>query len=391
MARVTLRNLQKTFTDPQSKKEVRAVRDLDLEIRDGEFMVLVGPSGCGKTTTMRMIAGLEECTGGEILIGDRVVNDVPPRDRNIAMVFQNYALYPHMSVYENMAFGLKLRMLPNMFWQLGHQSETKTIKADIDKRIREAAQTLGIGGDMLERKPKALSGGQRQRVALGRAIVRDPQVFLMDEPLSNLDAKLRVQTRADLIKLHRRLGTTTIYVTHDQVEAMTMGQRIAVMKDGILQQCDTPLALYHHPANMFVAGFLGTPSMNFVHEATVVKNGAAPLLDTGDFKIHLPPARAEALAPYIGKTVVLGLRPQDIHDKSLAPQNVRSQENALRMTVDVIEPMGAVSTVFLNSGRQSLVAEVDAETSAKEGAPMDVLLDAESAHVFDKDTEIAIV
>ncbi len=390
MARVTLRNLQKTFTDPQSKKEVRAVQNLDLEIRDGEFMVLVGPSGCGKTTTMRMIAGLEESTGGEILIGDRVVNDVPPRDRNIAMVFQNYALYPHMSVYENMAFGLKLRMLPNMLWQLSHQAEAKTIKADIDKRIQDAAATLGIE-KMLDRKPKALSGGQRQRVALGRAIVRDPEVFLMDEPLSNLDAKLRVQTRADLIKLHRRLGTTTIYVTHDQVEAMTMGQRIAVMKDGLLQQCDTPLALYHHPANMFVAGFLGTPSMNFLYEAQVVKNGAAPLLDTGEFKIHLSPERAASLAPYTGKTVVLGLRPQDIHDKNLAPQNVRNQENAVRMTVDVIEPMGAVSTVFLNSGRQSLVAEVDAETSAKEGAPLDVLLDAESAHLFDKDTELAIV
>ena len=390
MARVTLRNLQKTFTDPQTKKQVQAVQNLDLEINDGEFMVLVGPSGCGKTTTMRMIAGLEESTGGEILIGDRVVNDVPPRDRNIAMVFQNYALYPHMSVYENMAFGLKLRMLPSLVWQLSHQSEARAIKTDIDKRIRDAAETLGISS-MLDRKPKALSGGQRQRVALGRAIVRDPEVFLMDEPLSNLDAKLRVQTRADLIKLHRRLGTTTIYVTHDQVEAMTMGQRIAVMKDGLLQQCDTPLNLYHHPVNMFVGGFLGTPSMNFLHEATVVKNGASPLLDTGEFKIHLPPARAAALAPYTGKTVVLGLRPQDIHDKNLAPQAVRNQENALRMTVDVIEPMGAVSTVFLNSGRQSLVAEVDAETSAREGAPLDVLLDAESAHVFDKDTEQAIV
>lgn len=389
MARVTLRNLQKTFVDPQSKKEVQAVSNLNLEIHDGEFMVLVGPSGCGKTTTMRMVAGLEEVTSGEILIGDRVVNDVPPRDRNIAMVFQNYALYPHMSVYDNMAFGLRLRLLPNLMWQLSHAAEAKEIKQDIDRRIQRAADTLDIK-HLLDRKPKALSGGQRQRVALGRAIVRDPQVYLMDEPLSNLDAKLRVQTRAELIKLHRELKTTTIYVTHDQVEAMTMGQRIAVMKDGLLQQCDTPLALYHNPANMFVAGFLGTPSMNFIHEAQVVKNGAAPLLDTGEFKLHLSEAKAAALQDYIGRTVVLGVRPQDIHDRTLAPDNLRDQ-TPVRMSVDVIEPMGAVSTLFLNSGRQSLIAEVDAETRAKEGAPLDVVIDGSSAHVFDKETERAIV
>lgn len=389
MARVTLRNLQKTFVDPQSKKEVHAVSNLNLEINDGEFMVLVGPSGCGKTTTMRMVAGLEEVTSGEILIGDRVVNDVPPRDRNIAMVFQNYALYPHMSVYENMAFGLRLRMLPSLMWQLSHQAEAKEIKGDIDRRIQRVAGTLDIK-HLLDRKPKALSGGQRQRVALGRAIVRDPQVYLMDEPLSNLDAKLRVQTRAELIKLHRDLKTTTIYVTHDQVEAMTMGQRIAVMKDGLLQQCDTPLALYHNPANMFVAGFLGTPSMNFIHEAQVVKNGAAPLLDTGEFKIHLPESKAAALRDYIGRTVVLGLRPQDIHDRAIAPANLRDQA-PVRMSVDVIEPMGAVSTLFLNSGRQSLIAEVDADSHAKEGAPLDVVIDSSAAHVFDKETERAIV
>jgi multiple sugar transport system ATP-binding protein len=390
MARVTLRNLQKTFTDPQSKKEVHAVNNLNLEINDGEFMVLVGPSGCGKTTTMRMVAGLEESTSGEILIGDRVVNDVPPRDRNIAMVFQNYALYPHMSVYDNMAFGLRLRLLPSIFEQLANPAKTREIKAEIDKRIREAAATLGIE-PMLDRKPKALSGGQRQRVALGRAIVREPQVFLMDEPLSNLDAKLRVQTRADLIKLHRRLGITTIYVTHDQVEAMTMGQRIAVMKDGLLQQCDTPLNLYHNPANMFVAGFLGTPSMNFIHEATVVKNGSGPQLDTGEFKVHLPEKFAPRLNEYIGRQVVFGIRPKDIHDKTLAPSDVTQQGNLVRMNVDVIEPMGSSSTVFLNSGRQMLVAEVEAETVAKEGAPLDVYLDAEAAHVFDKETEQAIV
>jgi multiple sugar transport system ATP-binding protein len=390
MAGVHLKSLSKVFTDAQTKKEVRAVNSLDLDIRDGEFLVLVGPSGCGKTTALRMIAGLEEATGGQILIGDRVVNDVPPRDRNIAMVFQNYALYPHMSVYENMAFGLKLRMLPGLAWQIGHMAEARRIKTEIDKRIQDAAAFLDIK-HLLDRKPKALSGGQRQRVALGRAIVREPQVFLMDEPLSNLDAKLRVQTRAELIKLHRRLGITTIYVTHDQVEAMTMGQRIAVMKDGLLQQCDTPLNLYHDPVNMFVAGFLGTPGMNFIHEAKVVKNGARPLLDTGTFKLHLPEARAAALADYVGKEVVLGLRPQDIHDKALSSPTTPNLDNVVRMTVDVIEPMGAVSTVFLNVGNQSLVAEIDAETKAKEGAPLDVVLDAAAAHVFDKDTEQTIV
>jgi multiple sugar transport system ATP-binding protein len=281
-------------------------------------------------------------------------------------------------------------MLPGFAWQIAHMAEARRIKTEIDKRIQDAAAFLDIK-HLLDRKPKALSGGQRQRVALGRAIVREPQVFLMDEPLSNLDAKLRVQTRAELIKLHRRLGITTIYVTHDQVEAMTMGQRIAVMKDGLLQQCDTPLNLYHDPVNMFVAGFLGTPGMNFIHEAKVVKNGARPLLDTGTFKLHLPEARAAALADYVGKEVVLGLRPQDIHDKALSSPTTPDLDNVVRMTVDVIEPMGAVSTVFLNVGNQSLVAEIDAETKAKEGAPLDVVLDAAAAHVFDKDTEQTIV
>ena len=389
MASVTLRNLTKTFTDPQTKKEVHAVQNLNMEIRDGEFMVLVGPSGCGKTTTMRMVAGLEEVTEGEILIGDRVVNDVPPRDRNIAMVFQNYALYPHMSVYDNMAFGLRLRMLPGLFEQISNPQKTKEIKAEIDKRIQVAGERLGIL-KLLDRKPKALSGGQRQRVALGRAIVRDPQVYLMDEPLSNLDAQLRVQTRAELIKLHRDLKTTTIYVTHDQVEAMTMGQRIAVMKDGLLQQCDTPLTLYHNPVNMFVAGFLGTPSMNFIKEARVVKNGSRPLIDAGEFQVHLPEDRAARLSDYVGREVVFGIRPQDIFDKSYAPSGI-AEQSSIRMTVDVIEQMGAVSTLLLTSGAQVLVAEVDAETRAKEGAPLDIVLDTASAHVFDKDTEQAIV
>jgi multiple sugar transport system ATP-binding protein len=294
-----------------------------------------------------------------------------------------------MSVYDNMAFGLRLRMLPGIPWQLSHPKETREVKDEIDQRIKDTAERLGISA-LLDRKPKALSGGQRQRVALGRAIVREPQVYLMDEPLSNLDAKLRVQTRAELIKLHRDLKTTTIYVTHDQVEAMTMGQRIAVMKDGLLHQVDTPLRLYHEPANMFVAGFLGTPSMNFVHEAQVVKNGAQPLIDAGEFQVHLPENRAGALRDYIGKSVVLGIRPQDIHDKAIAPPDL-AQQPPIRMTVDVIEPMGAVATIFLNSGRQTLVAEVDAETHAKEGAPLDVVIDPTAAHVFDKETELAIV
>ena len=387
MARVELRNLTKVFTDAQSKKEVRAVDNLNLTIEDGEFLVLVGPSGCGKSTTMRMVAGLEESTGGEIRIGDRLVNDVPPRDRNIAMVFQNYALYPHMSVYDNMAFGLRLRQLPGMVWQMSHAAEAKKIKADIDRNIQETADLLDIK-HLLDRKPKALSGGQRQRVALGRAIVRHPEVFLMDEPLSNLDAKLRVQTRAELIKLHRRLGVTTIYVTHDQVEAMTMGQRIVVMKDGLLQQCDTPLSLYHNPVNMFVAGFLGTPSMNFV-EATVSKNGGAPVVDAGSFQVHLPESKTRALQDYIGKTVILGLRPEDIHDKSLT--NLTDTTNMTRMKVDVVEPMGANSIIYLTAGQHTLLADVDADSKAKEGDSLDVILDADAAHVFDKETEQAIV
>jgi len=390
MARVTLTNLNKTFVDAQSKKEVTAVNNVNLEIHDGEFMVLVGPSGCGKTTTMRMIAGLEESTSGEIRIGDRVVNDVPPRDRNIAMVFQNYALYPHMSVYENMAFGLKLRMLPSMWWQMTHSAEARERKNDIDRRVRKAADTLGIS-HLLDRKPRALSGGQRQRVALGRAIVREPQVFLMDEPLSNLDAKLREQTRTELIRLHRDLGVTTIYVTHDQVEAMTMGQRIAVMKDGIMQQCDTPENLYRNPANLFVAGFLGTPSMNFVRSARIVKNGAAPLIEAPGLRLHLPEERANALNAYVGKEVVLGIRPVDIYDQAHAPARVSAQKNTAQVVVDVVEPLGSKSTVYLTAGPSTLVAEIDAETQARVGQPLEILVDAERAHVFDTETERAIV
>ena len=366
MASVTLKNLVKTF------KNVDAVNDVSLEIKDKEFLVLVGPSGCGKTTALRCIAGLEEATDGEILIGDRVVNDVSPKDRDIAMVFQNYALYPHMSVYDNMAFGLKLRKVP---------------KDQIKKRVEEAADLLGLR-ELLNRKPKQLSGGQRQRVALGRAIVREPKVFLMDEPLSNLDAKLRVQTRAELIKLHRRLGITTIYVTHDQVEAMTMGDRIAVMKDGVVQQLDTPLGLYHNPVNMFVAGFIGTPSMNFVDASLESANGSV-FVDTGAFKVRVPDSKTESVKTAVGKPVVFGVRPEDIFDRNLHSQVTATEDNSVKATVDVIEPMGAIVTTYLTAGPHALVATIDADTKAKEGEQIDLVLDMERTHVFDKETEQA--
>ncbi len=367
MASVTLSHIFKRFD------KVTAVNDLNLDIRDKEFMVLVGPSGCGKTTALRMIAGLEEISDGDIRIGERVVNDVSPKDRDIAMVFQNYALYPHMSVYENMAFGLKLRKVP---------------KADIQKRVSDAAQLLGIEA-LLQRKPKALSGGQRQRVALGRAIVREPQVFLMDEPLSNLDAMLRVQTRAELIKLHRRLGITTIYVTHDQVEAMTMGDRIAVMKDGLLQQCDTPMILYSRPVNMFVAGFIGTPSMNFL-PATVEKGAGGYVINCGAFSVAPPAAQAGQLDAWVGKSVVFGVRPPDIFDKSLKNPIDAVPENTVRTQVDVSEPMGDIVTLYLTAGTHSIVAAIDAESQAKDGQALDVIFDLNKTHLFDAETEQAI-
>jgi multiple sugar transport system ATP-binding protein len=389
MAQVELRHLEKTFTDPQSHKRVTAVNDLNLTIRDGEFLVLVGPSGCGKTTALRMIAGLEEATGGDIMIGDRRVNDVPSRDRDIAMVFQNYALYPHMSVYDNMAFGLRLKMLPSGLARFTDRAKVGAANAEIDKRIRDAAEMLNMA-HLLERKPRALSGGQRQRVALGRAIVREPQVFLMDEPLSNLDAKLRVQTRAELIRLHRRLKTTTVYVTHDQVEAMTMGQRIAVMRDGVLQQCDTPMELYHRPANLFVAGFLGSPPMNFM-PAEVEIQGGRPVLKTEDFAVPLPESRLESLRGHAGQEVTLGIRPDAIHETATSRLPAEKSPVELETRVDVIEAMGSESTVFLTIGRQTLVASLDAESRAKEGAPLKVQLDGTAVHVFDKGTELAIV
>jgi multiple sugar transport system ATP-binding protein len=383
MAGVSLRKLTKAF------KEVVAVNEVDLEIRDKEFLVLVGPSGCGKSTCLRMIAGLEESTGGEIYIGERLVNDVSPKDRDIAMVFQNYALYPHMSVYENMAFGLKLRMLGGFFWQMTHMAEAQKRKEDIKNRVMKAAEMLDLK-HLLERKPKQLSGGQRQRVALGRAIVREPQVFLMDEPLSNLDAKLRVQTRAELIKLHRRLGITTIYVTHDQVEAMTMGDRIVVMKDGFLQQCDTPLNLYHHPVNMFVAGFIGSPSMNFI-DVKVSTNAEGILLDAGSFKVQAPAKAIEILKPYEGKSVSFGVRPSDIFGTDNLPPSLKANEgNTIRALCEVTEPMGDRMHLYLSTGGHALVGDMDAETNVTEDAESDFVLDMERTHAFDKDTEKAL-
>ena len=315
MANVHFEGVTKRFGD------VAAVNNLTLEVADKEFLVLVGPSGCGKTTALRMRAGREETTEGTVSIGSRVVNDVPPKDRDIAMVFQSYALYPHMSVYDNMAFGLKLRKVP---------------KADIKERVGRAAKTLGIEM-LLDRKPKQLSGGQRQRVAVGRAIVREPSVFLFDEPLSNLDAKLRVQTRAEISKLHQQLQTTFIYVTHDQVEAMTMATRIAVMKDGVLQQCDTPQAVYSTPANIFVAGFIGSPSMNFF-EGTLEDSNGQLVLNSKAFRIQIPESKRKAYGAYSGKSVTLGIRPEDIHDAQFVPPDVQSAHISAK--VDITEMMG---------------------------------------------------
>jgi multiple sugar transport system ATP-binding protein len=367
MAGVTLKNLTKQF------KEVTAVNDLNLDIQDKEFMVLVGPSGCGKTTALRMIAGLEEATGGEIFIGDRLVNDVSPKDRDIAMVFQNYALYPHMTVFDNMAFGLKLRKIP---------------RPEIQKRVGEVAKMLGLE-NLLQRKPKQLSGGQRQRVALGRAIVREPSVFLMDEPLSNLDAKLRVQTRAELIKLHRRLGITTVYVTHDQVEAMTMGDRIAVMSDGLLQQADTPLNLYHHPVNKFVAGFIGSPAMNFADAKTEISGDETWLQFDGDLRLQLPKDKAATVKGLAGKTVTFGIRPEDIFDKTLT--SIPAQPgNSGTGVVEVTELMGDRAYLELNFGPFSWIANVESETVAQDEKPLDVVFDMEKCHVFDPVSEKAL-
>ncbi|WP_448535184.1 ABC transporter ATP-binding protein [Pseudothermotoga sp.] len=367
MAKVELENVTKIFDN-----KVVAVKDVTLTVEDKEFVVLLGPSGCGKTTTLRMVAGLEEVTRGTIKIDGKVVNDVEPKDRDIAMVFQNYALYPHMSVYENMAFGLKLRKFP---------------KDEIDRRVKEAARILGIE-ELLDRKPRQLSGGQRQRVAVGRAIVRNPKVFLFDEPLSNLDAKLRVQMRSELKKLHHRLGATIIYVTHDQVEAMTMADKIVIMKDGTVQQIGTPYEVYNKPANMFVAGFIGSPAMNFLNAVVVAEKGGI-WIKTSGFKVKVVKEHEPLLEPWIDKEVVFGIRPENIFDKlfALAPQ----PENTITGMVDVVEPLGSETLLHVTCGEDSLVARVDPRTKAKEGEKIDLVFDMNTIHVFDKETQKAIL
>jgi multiple sugar transport system ATP-binding protein len=374
MAKVVLENVCKVFPGG-----VKAVDDATLEIQDREFVVLVGPSGCGKSTTLRMVAGLEEITSGNIFIDDRRVNDVPPKDRDIAMVFQNYALYPHMTVYKNMAFGLMLRKYP---------------KTEIDARVREAAQILGITDEQLERKPKALSGGQRQRVAVGRAIVRKPKAFLFDEPLSNLDAKMRVQMRAEISKLHHRLNSTMIYVTHDQVEAMTMGDRIVVMKDGIIQQVDDPIALYDNPKNMFVAGFIGSPPMNFFKGTVQQRQGGLWFVENGSagkdggFAVRVAEPMAGKLAGYVGKPVVFGSRPEDINDKRFVAQP--NPDQTVTATVEVVEPMGAEIYLYLNTGQHSFVARVDSHEQAEVNQRLEMAFDMRKCHFFDPQTEQAI-
>jgi len=381
MAGVVLRNLTKSFND------VTAVNAINLEIHDKEFMVLVGPSGCGKTTALRMIAGLEESTSGEILIGDRVVNDVSPKDRDIAMVFQNYALYPHMTVYDNISFGLRLKRTPSGGVWPFNTKRTFT-KEEIDRRVQEAAEMLGLK-PLLHRKPKELSGGQRQRVALGRAIVREPKAFLMDEPLSNLDAKLRVQTRAELIKLHRRLQITTVYVTHDQVEAMTMGDRIAVMNKGVIQQCDKPLTLYNHPSNLFVAGFIGSPAMNFI-DVRIKEQDGLLIADAGSFQVTLPPKQAERAKDHVGKTCIWGIRPEDIYDRQLVGLVQSVPGNTITVDVDVIEPLGNDVEMYLKTGEIAMIAMIDSASPARIGDKIEVVFDMERSHLFDKDTEQAL-
>ncbi|MCD6386188.1 sn-glycerol-3-phosphate ABC transporter ATP-binding protein UgpC [Candidatus Sumerlaeota bacterium] len=367
MAEVRMANVTKIFPG-----DVVAVKDINIDVKDKEFLVLVGPSGCGKSTTLRMVAGLEEVTEGEIYIGDRLVNDVPPKDRDIAMVFQNYALYPHMTVYKNMAFGLKLR---------------KFRKDEIDRRVREAAEILGIT-DLLDRRPKALSGGQRQRVAVGRAIVRKPKVFLFDEPLSNLDAKLRVQMRAELIKLHSKLQTTVIYVTHDQVEAMTMGSRIAVMKDGIIQQIDSPLSLYNKPVNKFVAGFIGSPPMNFMEGIIEVKDEDV-FFNEGNIKVKVPQEFAAALRPYNNQTVTFGIRPEDIYIAGYGEPETGTAK--VKSKVEIIEPMGAEIYVYLTTGKTPFVARIDAHVPVALDEMKTLAFDMKKTHFFDNTTEKTIV
>lgn len=378
MASLSLKSIYKKYPGG-----VLAVSDFNLEIKDKEFIILVGPSGCGKSTTLRMIAGLEEISDGELYIGDKLVNDVAPKDRDIAMVFQNYALYPHMTVFENMAFGLKLR---------------KTPKDEIKRRVEEAARVLDIA-HLLDRKPKALSGGQRQRVALGRAIVREPKVFLLDEPLSNLDAKLRAQMRTELSKLHKKLGTTFIYVTHDQTEAMTMADRIVVMKDGLIQQVDSPQTLYDYPVNMFVAGFIGSPQMNFV-ESVLLKKGDDIFVEFGSedtkttrgtkYQIKLPASKNAKgeLDEYIDKEVIMGIRPEDVHDE---PRYLQEMTDCIiKADIEVTEKMGSETYLYFNTEGYSFTARVEPTSVARPGDKIDVVIDNSKIHIFDKDTERSV-
>ena len=367
MASLSLRHIYKIYPNG-----FNAVKDFNLEIEDKEFVIFVGPSGCGKSTTLRMVAGLEEISKGELYIDDKLVNDVEPKDRDIAMVFQSYALYPHMTIYDNMAFGLKLRKMP---------------KDEIDKRVREAARILDIE-HLLERKPKLLSGGQRQRVAMGRAIVREPKVFLMDEPLSNLDAKLRVQMRLEISKLHQRLQTTIIYVTHDQTEAMTLGTRIVVMKDGIVQQVDSPQNLYDLPGNQFVAGFIGSPQMNFI-EAKVTKEGNDMFLVYGEgHKVIVTPEKAAKLGDYVGKEVVFGIRPEDVH--AAAKYADANENNSVDTNVRVFELLGAEVFLYLTVDGMDITCREHPSTKAKPGDPIKVAFDINKIHVFDKETQVTI-
>lgn len=370
MAGIMLENIVKTYDN-----KVTVIPGLNLEIRDKEFIILVGPSGCGKSTTLRMIAGLEEITAGELYIGDKKVNNVAPKDRDIAMVFQNYALYPHMTVYKNMAFGLMLR---------------KTPRAEIDRKVHEAAKTLGIE-EYLNRKPRALSGGQRQRVALGRAMVRNPSVFLLDEPLSNLDAKLRTQMRTEIIRLHKQLETTFVYVTHDQTEAMTMADRIVVMKDGVIQQADTPQALYHDPQNLFVAGFIGSPQMNFIDADVSFENGDL-FLRFGACRIRVP-AALSAYAPlkgYEGKRIILGLRPEDLHteDSFLA---LAADDAKFHAHVELAEMMGSEIYLHLEAGGQKLTARTPSRAQIQSGDDLTLAIDTNKLYLFDKESERTII
>ncbi len=365
MASITLKNIVKTY-----ENGVTVVPDLSLEIKDKEFVILVGPSGCGKSTTLRMIAGLEDITGGELYIGDRLVNNVPPKDRDIAMVFQSYALYPHMTVYKNMAFALSLRKVP---------------KDEIDRKVREAARILEIE-KYLNRKPRALSGGQRQRVALGRAMVRDPAVFLLDEPLSNLDAKLRTEMRSQITRLHRDLQTTFVYVTHDQTEAMTMADRIVVMKEGIINQVDTPENLYEHPQNMFVAGFIGTPQMNFI-EAVIKEKGGKIYADFHNYSLLLPERmqKNSQLREYIGKSVIYGARPEDFHSEERWA--LPDKSNKIKLYADLAEMMGSEIFVYSNIDNKKIIAKVPSSDKIKSGMNIELYLDVNKPHIFDKDTE----